>query len=168
MADAASGTWPAMKYIPAMLVNGPYDEATLPKCARMLRHVAVHAAIFAGAATAGEHVRNTLIPAHIEASAATISTLDAKTFSATDFRPRARSIFDAAPLSEDTFENPMLQGTRAWQRLRDYQGHSRIRLLTLWESRTSTLSLQASKTGYPSLQWTSRWMSRKTSSDITP
>ena len=55
----------------------------------------------------------------------------------------------------------MLRGTSVWQRLSDYKSHDRVRLLTLWESPGSTVSLQAGKRGDPSLQWTSRLMNRE-------
>jgi hypothetical protein len=42
----------------------------------------------------------------------------------------------------------------------EYRSHDRVRLLTLWESSESTVSLQAGKRGDPSLQWTSRSMNR--------
>jgi len=50
---------------------------------------------------------------------------------------------------------PMLRGTTVWQRLSEYRAHDRVRVLTLWESGGSTVSLQAGKRGSPSLQWTS-------------
>ena len=50
----------------------------------------------------------------------------------------------------------MLRGTTVWQRLDEYRVHDGVRLLTLWESRGSTVSLQAGKRGDPSLQWSSR------------
>jgi hypothetical protein len=54
----------------------------------------------------------------------------------------------------------MLRGTNVWQRMADYKSHDRVRLLTLWESSASCVSLQAGKGGSPSLQWTSRVMNR--------
>ncbi len=54
----------------------------------------------------------------------------------------------------------MLRDTSVWQRLADYRAHGRIRLLTLWETGGSSVSLQAGKKGEPSLQWTSRSMNR--------
>jgi hypothetical protein len=82
-------------------------------------------------------------------------------FSSTEFRPRKHTIFDSEPSAialDDT--TPMLRGTTVWQRMSDYKSHDRVRLLTLWESRGSTVSLQAGKRGDPSLQWTSRLMNR--------
>lgn len=52
----------------------------------------------------------------------------------------------------------MLRNTTVWQRLAEYRSQDRVRLLTLWESRGSAVSLQAGKHGDPSLQWNSRVM----------
>ena len=81
-------------------------------------------------------------------------------FSSTEFRPRKHTIFDSEPNATAVDDAPMLRGTTVWQRMSDYKSHDRVRLLTLWESRGSTVSLQAGKRGDPSLQWTSRLMNR--------
>jgi hypothetical protein len=81
-------------------------------------------------------------------------------FSSTEFRPRKRTIFDSEPNATALDDAPMLRGTTVWQRMSDYKSHDRVRLLTLWETRGSTVSLQAGKRGDPSLQWTSRLMNR--------
>ena len=79
-------------------------------------------------------------------------------FSANDFRLHGPSVTDReSPYSTET---PMLHGTSVWQRLGDYRAHGRVRLLTLWETSGSSVSLQAGKKGEPSLQWTSRSMNR--------
>jgi len=74
-----------------------------------------------------------------------------------DFRPRAASLssLDAAP---DPTLN--LRSTTVWQRMEDYKSRSGLRVLTLWEWRAGTLSLQAGRKGDPSLQWTSRSLNR--------
>jgi hypothetical protein len=82
------------------------------------------------------------------------------TFSSTDFRPRKTTLFDRDPSVAAYDDIPMLRGTTVWQRMAEYKSHDRVRLLTLWESRGSTVSLQAGKKGDPSLQWTSRLMNR--------
>jgi hypothetical protein len=79
-------------------------------------------------------------------------------FSTTDFRPRKRTLFDSDPVANSVGDAPMLRGTTVWQRMSEYRSHDRVRLLTLWESSASTISLQAGKRGDPSLQWTSRAM----------
>jgi hypothetical protein len=78
---------------------------------------------------------------------------DIHVFSATEFFPRKHTLFDHEPPADDA---PMLHGTTVWQRLEEYRSHDRVRLLTLWESRGSSVSLQAGKRGDPSLQWSSR------------
>ncbi len=85
-------------------------------------------------------------------------TADARAFSATDFRPRKPTVFDQDPVITAFGEAPMLHGTTVWQRMAEYRSHDRVRLLTLWESSGSTVSLQAGKRGAPSLQWSSRLM----------
>ena len=80
-------------------------------------------------------------------------TDDIHVFSATEFFPRKHTVFDREPPVGDA---PMLRGTTVWQRLEEYRSHDGVRLLTLWESRGSTVSLQAGKRGDPSLQWSSR------------
>jgi hypothetical protein len=82
-------------------------------------------------------------------------------FSATEFSPRRYPAFGAAPIgTPPTGESRSLSTTTVWQRLADYRTHDRVRLVTLWETTGSTLSIQAGKRGEPSLQWTSRAMNR--------
>jgi hypothetical protein len=52
----------------------------------------------------------------------------------------------------------MLQDTSVWQQLAEYRSKGRVRLLTLWQTRGSSLSLQAGKRGAPSLQWSTPWV----------
>ncbi len=89
----------------------------------------------------------------------TLATPDAKTYSATEFRPRGRSVLDKDPV-EGTADASIIKGTTAWQRLDEYRAHNRVRVLTLWEGGGSSVSLQAGRRGDPSLQWTSRSMNR--------
>jgi hypothetical protein len=79
-------------------------------------------------------------------------------FSPTEFTPRKHTLFDQTPADGDAV--PMLRGTNVWQRMGDYRARDRVRLLTLWESTGSAVSLQAGKHGDPSLQWTSSTMNR--------
>jgi hypothetical protein len=81
---------------------------------------------------------------------------DLHAFSATEFSPRRRTVFDHDPAVGTFDEAPMLRGTTVWQRLEEYRSHDGVRLLTLWESHGSTVSLLAGKRGDPSLQWSSR------------
>jgi hypothetical protein len=75
-----------------------------------------------------------------------------------DFRPRKRSVVDRDPDVAALEGAPMSNGASVWQRLGEYRAHGRVRLLTLWETGGSSVSLQAGKKGEPSLQWTSRSM----------
>jgi len=77
-----------------------------------------------------------------------------------EFRPRGRSILDSELQTGAWDSAPMLHGTTVWQRMADFRSHDRIRVLTLWETGASSVSLQAGRKGEPSLQWTSRAMNR--------
>jgi hypothetical protein len=91
----------------------------------------------------------------------TVPTADAKpVFSATDFRPRKHTFLDSDPAVTTFGDTPLLRTTTVWQRMSEYKSHDRVRVLTLWESSGSTVSLQAGRRGDPSLQWTSRLMNR--------
>jgi hypothetical protein len=84
---------------------------------------------------------------------------DPKSLSAKDFRPRGRSILDT-DFQVNVADGALIDDTTVWQRLAEYRTHDRLRVLTLWESGASTVSLQAGKKGDPSVQWTSRLMNR--------
>ncbi len=84
--------------------------------------------------------------------------VDTANFSASDFRPRRHTVFDRDPTVSAFDDAPMLQGTTVWQRMAEYKSHDRVRLLTLWETNASTVSLQAGNHGDRSLQWSSRLM----------
>jgi hypothetical protein len=88
-----------------------------------------------------------------------VPPLDAsQVFSTTDFRPRKRTVFDRDPAASGGGDTQLLRTTTVWQRMSEYKSHDRVQVLTLWESSGSTVSLQASHRGDPSLQWTSRVM----------
>jgi hypothetical protein len=88
------------------------------------------------------------------------STVGTQAFSTTEFRPRHRAAFDSDTVVSAFGDAPMLRSTTVWQRMSEYKSQNRVRLLTLWESSGSTVSLQAGRRGDPSLQWTSRVMNR--------
>src|SRR5271154_2887319 len=76
------------------------------------------------------------------------SFADIDAFSATEFRPRNRSLAAAQSAAGARFgsDAPMLQDTTVWQQMMtDYKSQDRLRVLTLFETRGSTVSLQASK-----------------------
>jgi hypothetical protein len=83
-------------------------------------------------------------------------------FSATEFLPRKHSAvsLDSASSAASIIDAPMLRSTSVWQQLADYKSQDRVRLLTLWQTRGSSLSLQAGRRGAPSLQWSTPWVRR--------
>jgi hypothetical protein len=86
---------------------------------------------------------------------------ESRSFSNTDFRPRGHSIFDTDPsiAGAGVSDNLMVDRT-VWQTLQEYRNRDGVRVLTLWESRASAVSIQTNRRGDPSLQWTSRLMNR--------
>ncbi len=74
-----------------------------------------------------------------------------------DFRPRGHSVFDTNPGVAN--DNLMVDKT-VWQQLQEYRTRDRVRVMTLWESAASNVSIQTNRRGAPSLQWTSRLMNR--------
>jgi hypothetical protein len=85
---------------------------------------------------------------------------ETKTYSTQEFRPRAHSILNSDSHVAAVDDESMMNRTTVWQRLSEYRSHNRVRLVTLWETGGSSLSLQAGRKGDPSLQWTSRLMNR--------
>ncbi len=79
---------------------------------------------------------------------------------AAEFRPRPKASWLQPHADSPETAARSLETTTAWQRLRDYRSRIGIRVLTLWETPGSTVSLQAGKHGGPSLQWSSRVMGR--------
>jgi hypothetical protein len=85
------------------------------------------------------------------------SLAETQSFPAKEFRPHGHSIFDADSRL-NVADEALMPNSTIWQRLSEFRTHDRVQLLTLWESRASTISLQTGKRGDPSLQWTSRLM----------
>ena len=79
-------------------------------------------------------------------------------YSSKDFRPRGRSVYDADP-SGSADDNLTFDKT-IWQRLNEYRTRDRVRVLTLWESGVSGVSLQTDRKGNPWLQFTSKLNTR--------
>jgi hypothetical protein len=75
-----------------------------------------------------------------------------------EFRPRGKSLSAGTePESDSPYESlPALHSANGWQRLEDYKVRGGIRLLTLWQSESTSLSLQEGHGGVTSLQFTSR------------
>jgi hypothetical protein len=84
-------------------------------------------------------------------------------FSATEFRPRKPNVLelDSDRGRGSLLDAPMLKSTSIWQQMREFKSQDRVRLLTLWQTRGSSLSLQAGKRGSPSLQWSTPWVHRE-------
>jgi hypothetical protein len=91
---------------------------------------------------------------------------EAPLFSPTEFRPRRQGLLEAAAARSEVsvIDAPMLRDTSIARELSEAKTQDRVRLLTLWQSRASSLSLQAGKRGAPSLQWSTPWMHRDASS----
>lgn len=87
-------------------------------------------------------------------------------FSATEFRPRKHGLSEADPASSEVsvIDAPIRRDTSLSREIAEFKTQDRLRLLTLWQSRASSLSLQAGKHGAPSLQWSTPWMHRDVSS----
>ena len=92
--------------------------------------------------------------------------LEPDAFSATEFRPRKRGLLEVtAGGRESTLRDmPRFQDTSVARQMAEFKSQDRLRLLTLWQSHASSLSLQAGKRGAPSLQWSTPWMHRDTGS----
>jgi hypothetical protein len=90
---------------------------------------------------------------------------ETQVFSPTEFRPRKQGL-ETAAAGSDVFviDAPMLRDTSIAGELSEARTQDRVRLLTLWQSRASSLSLQTGKHGAPSLQWSTPWMHRDAAS----
>jgi hypothetical protein len=84
-------------------------------------------------------------------------------FSATEFRPRKQGVLDPESGGGRNFllDAPITKSNSAWQHMSDFRSQGRVRLLTLFQTRGSSLSLQAGKHGAPSLQWSTPWVHRE-------
>lgn len=142
---------------------------------RLLIGLVAISLIRAGEALAGEHASDTGIVGGFNAGDARQSTAlpsswfgapgtysmagapEESAFSRQEFRPRGRSIAESGALSGPG-DDKLISDTTVWQRLSEFRVRDRVRVITLWQSGLSAVSLQAGKNGSPSLQWTSRLM----------
>jgi len=87
---------------------------------------------------------------------------EVQAFSSTEFRARKPGLLEATAAADQAFviDAPMLRDTSIARGLSEAKSQDRVRLLTLWQTRASSLSLQAGKRGAPSLQWSTPWMHR--------
>lgn len=144
-------------------------------CDRLLVGLVAITLVRAGEALAGEQAPEAGLPGKLEPGDARASTMfpaslfgapekysmpgmtETHAFSKEQFRPRGHSIFES-DAHADLGDDKMISDTTVWQRLSEFRAHDRVRVLTLWESGLSSVSLQAGKNGAPSLQWSSRMM----------
>lgn len=107
-------------------------------------------------------VAPTLSTSSLPPSFTTLGTLipEERTFSTTEFSPRRLGILGSRPAPRTQGDAPRMTSRTVWQHLNEYRTRDRVRLVTLWESSESSLSLQAGKKGDASLQWTSKWLNR--------
>ncbi len=91
--------------------------------------------------------------------------LEPQVFSPTEFRPRKSGPLAGSPATETSvIDAPMQRDTSIAHEMSQFKTQDRVRLLTLWQNRASSLSLQAGKRGAPSLQWSTPWMHRDAAS----
>jgi hypothetical protein len=93
------------------------------------------------------------------------SLAEADPFSPNEFRPRKHSFLEFnAGRNETRFTDmPRLQDNSVARQMLEFKSQDRLRLLTLWQSHASSLSIQAGKRGAPSLQWSTPLVRRDSS-----
>ena len=84
---------------------------------------------------------------------------ETKSYSATEFRPHGHSMFESDPRITPP-GGTLTADKNLLQRLNDYRSHDRVRVLTLWDTGASAISIQTDHKGDPSLQWTSHLFNR--------
>jgi hypothetical protein len=88
------------------------------------------------------------------------ASFEFESFSPTEFRPRVHdSVLAGATHGSSLGFDSLFESNSVWEQMAQSRSADRVRLLTLWQTRGSSLSLQA-KRGGPSLQWSSPWMMR--------
>jgi hypothetical protein len=87
--------------------------------------------------------------------------VEPRTFSTSEFRPRPHSFldFDGGRTETRLTDMPTLQDNSVARQMTEFKSQDRLRLLTLWQSHASSLSIQT-KRGAPSLQWSTPLMHR--------
>jgi hypothetical protein len=86
-------------------------------------------------------------------------------FSQNEFRARKRGFLELNGGRSDTrlTDMPLLQDNSIARQMTEFKSQDRLRLLTLWQSHASSLSIQAGRKGAPSLQWSTPLMRRESS-----
>jgi hypothetical protein len=136
------------------------------RCIResMLLTCVLYSVVHAAEALAGDQSPRAAAASMFPAAFTSMKPLsDVEAFSATEFRPRPHSLVAVDPSrgGRSVLDAPMLKGSSLWQQMGEYRSQDRLRLLTLWQTRGSSLSLQAGKRGAPSLQWSTPWVHRE-------
>jgi hypothetical protein len=101
------------------------------------------------------------VPARWPETESSIADLSSKFQLPSDYVPHEYRSLGPNPVRREpgtpNFDaRPTLRASTLVDRLADYKTRGGIRLLTLWNSKFSSLSLQTGHGGVPSLQWTSR------------
>jgi hypothetical protein len=133
----------------------------------MLLACALYSLVHAAEVLAGDQSPHAVAASMFPAAFTSMKPLsDVEAFSATEFRPRKHSLVPVDPSrgGRSVLDAPMLQSNSLWQQMAEYRSQDRLRLLTLWQTRGSSLSLQAGKRGAPSLQWSIPWVQRESAS----
>lgn len=93
------------------------------------------------------------------------SLAEPEAFSVSEFRPRKRGFleFNANRSETRLTDMPRLQDNSVARQMTEFKSQDRLRLLTLWQSHASSLSIQAGKRGTPSLQWSTPLIRRDSS-----
>lgn len=81
-----------------------------------------------------------------------------------EFRPRRGSSPQQEAPSKAADDESIMRGRSIWDRLAESQSREGVQLFTLWQTGGNSLSLQAGRKGGPTIQWTSRLMSRSAAS----
>jgi hypothetical protein len=110
--------------------------------------------------------RAQIVAASYPAPFAFVAPPEARAFSPTEFRARKPGLLGATSAADQAFviDAPILRDTSIARGVSEAKTQDRVRLLTLWQTRASSLSLQAGKRGAPSLQWSTPWMHRDAAS----
>ena len=160
------------------LVNGATNAHSEARCANvrdnMLLTLVLYSVVRGSEALAGDaapEALNAHAPPAGPASTFSAASASAGNFtlgtplSTTEFRPRPHPQATVDSMSRSfVMQEPMVGSETVWQQMAQFRSADRVRLLTLWQTRASSLSLQADKHGGPSLQWSSPWMIRNSAS----
>jgi hypothetical protein len=74
--------------------------------------------------------------------------------------PRKAIVLTQAVYNSSAERLQLLGTTTSLERLRECESHNGVNLMTLWQGRRSSISLQAGRFGEPTLRWSSRSMTR--------